>query len=62
MRRYAVLKGIEAGNIFWTGLKENDTPESLSQLQDGTVAYKVLGIYDSAREAQTAYISKLLGN
>lgn len=50
--KYALLKGIKEGNVFWT---TNRTPETLTQLGDGTVGYEVLKLSDSREEIINAW-------
>lgn len=53
MPKYVVLEGIQEGNKFYTGYTEG---RDHTKLNDGTVAYKVLGFADTDAEAQ-----KILG-
>jgi hypothetical protein len=53
---FAVLKGLEQGNVFVT----QDRTEDLRLLADGSVAYEVLGRGLSEVEAQTLWYDALL--
>lgn len=53
MPNFVVLEGIEEGNKFYTGYTEG---HDHTKLNNGKVAYKVLGFADTDEEAQ-----KILG-
>lgn len=52
MSRFVVLRGLKEGNVFWSGMNEDDTEETVRYLNDGTLAYEVIGIFDNADDAQ----------
>ena len=55
MMKYAVLKNIENGNVFWTSIRGR-TEEELTRLGDGnTVAYEVLSMHRNRQGAMESY-------
>ena len=48
MKQYVCLEGLKEGNKFFTTNHEGEDP---TVLQDGTVAYKILGYADTVDEA-----------
>ena len=56
---YAVLRGLEHGNIFWTRLGGDEVRgEEFIRFVSST--YKILGTYKDSTSAQTAYYKFLL--
>jgi hypothetical protein len=47
--KYALFKGIQMGNIFFSA---NSPGEDMTKLADGTLAYEIIGYADSSEEAQ----------
>ena len=50
-KKLVAVEGIKEGNKFFSTMEEGEDP---TKLADGTVAYKVLGIYDDTDEGVRA--------
>lgn len=47
-----VLKNIKTGQAFYSSTHPNAPTHDYSKLADGTVAYEVVGFFDSSKECQ----------
>ena len=56
MKKWAVYRGIKDGNIFWSSF---DTGRDERKLDDGTVAYDILVVCDTAEECKEEYRKRM---
>lgn len=50
--QYAIFRGIEAGNIFYSPFDPGEDPEERCKMHDGRVAYEILHFSDSVESCQ----------
>lgn len=54
-KRFVVLRGIAEGNVFWSTMGPEETEDSVRRLNDGSLAYDVILITESEKEAQATW-------